>query len=345
MTAGTGTPGSSQDGTYAGNPFSPANNIMVAGPLSQNAPTPTVDAVLGGLLVTKAYELTVYGALRPELIFDQFATVKSTRASHIGGSTRFTFMDDISETTDPLLENRDVDSESLSGRGLTVSMREYGRVVDRTNLLADTSMVPFDPEVAERVGYNAGASMDSLARIALDATSVTYDDSSTATVGSIGGGSGAYLTGYQLRIGVATLRAANVRPFAGGTYAAVISPTQAQQLMTDAHWRDVIMRNMNGGGNSIFMGELGVYEGCRIIVNNHLTAQGQGYLIGAEALAKVFSRAPGRGPNPVHVMSPQTDSLRRFAKQGWKHLVGYSLFRADALLHIHTSASYAPDPA
>jgi hypothetical protein len=87
------------------------------------------------------------------------------------------------------------------------------------------------------------------------------------------------------------------------------------------------------------MGEVGTYEGVRIIVNNHLTSQGRGYLMGAEALAKAFSTAPGYGPDPKTVVSPVVDKLRRFASVGWYHLVGYSVFRADALLQIRTSAS------
>jgi len=31
--------------------------------------------------------------------------------------------------------------------------------------------------------------------------------------------------------------------------------------------------------------------------------------------------------------------LRRFASVGWYHLVGYSVFRTEALLQIRTSAS------
>jgi hypothetical protein len=87
------------------------------------------------------------------------------------------------------------------------------------------------------------------------------------------------------------------------------------------------------------MGEVGTYEGVRLVVNNHLTNQGQGYLMGAEALAKAFSTAPGFGGNPKTVVSPVVDKLRRFASVGWYHLVGYSIFRAEALLQIKTQAT------
>lgn len=345
MPAGTGTPGSNQNGPATSPMYSPGEIVTAAGPLSINAPAPVVDITLGSQFVTKAYDLAVYPALRPELIFDQFATVRATNTTHRGGSVRFSFVDDIAEQTTPLLENIDVDSVTLSSKALTVTMREYGTAVTNTALIRGTSMIAMDPLIAERVGYNAGLSIDTLARTALDATSITYDDATTATVGSVGDGSSP-LNGDFLREGVARLRAANVRPLRGGNYVAVISPYQQQQLMSDTtdtgfRWMVGYAGGVGTAGNSVFMGEVGTYEGVRLVVNNHLTNQGQGYLMGAEALAKAFSTAPGFGPNPKTVVSPVVDKLRRFASVGWYHLVGYSIFRAEALLHIKTSSALA----
>lgn len=342
MPAGTGTPGANQNGPATSPMYSPGEIVTAAGPLSINAPAPVVDITLGSQFVTKAYDLAIYPALRPELIFDQFATVRATNTTHRGGSVRFSFVDDIAEQTTPLLENIDVDSVTLTSKALTVSMREYGTAVTNTALIRGTSMIAMDPLIAERVGYNAGLSIDTLCRTALDATTVTYDDGSTASVGSIGN-TAAPLDGATLREGVALLRAANVRPLRGGNYVAVISPYQAQQIMsetTDTGWRwQVGYAGGSASGNSVWMGEVGTYEGVRIVVNNHLTSQGKGYLLGAEGLAKAFSTAPGFGGNPKTVVSPVVDKLRRFASVGWYHLVGYSIFRAEAVLHINTQAT------
>lgn len=344
MPAGTGTPGGNQNGPATSPMYSPGEIVTAAGPLSINAPAPVVDITLGSQFVTKAYDLAVYPSLRPELIFDQFATVRATNTTHRGGSVRFSFVNDIAEQTTPLLENLDVDSVTLSSKALTVSMREYGTAVTNTALIRGTSMISLDPLIAERVGYNAGLSIDTLVRSALDQTTITYDDGSTASVGSIGA-TNAPLTGTVLRNGVAILRSNNVRPLRGGNYVAVISPYQAQQIMsesTDTGWRwQVGYAGGSAAGNSVFMGEVGTYEGVRIVVNNHLTNQGKGYLMGAEALAKAFSTAPGFGPNPKTVVSPVVDKLRRFASVGWYHLVGYSVFRTEALLHINTQDTLA----
>lgn len=344
MATGTGVAGANQNGALAAPAYSPGETVTAAGPLSINASAPAVDITVGSQFVTKAYDLAVYPELRPQLIFDQFATVRATRLTHRGGSVRFSFVDDITDQTTPLLENIDVDSVSMSSKALSVSMDEYGTAVTTTNLLRGTSMIPIDPLVAERVGYNAGKSMDRIAKNALDVASVTYDDATTTSITEIGSSS-TYLNSYLLQEGVSLLEEANVRPFMSEAYVLVVSPKQAQHLKaenTNQGWRYVTSRNEGAAMNSIYRGEIGMYEGVRIVVNNNLGASTTGYLMGAEALAKVHSDAPGFGPQPRVVVSPVVDKLRRFASIGWYHLVGYSVFRPEALIRVTTSGDLKP---
>jgi len=344
MATGTGVAGANQNGALVAPAYSPGETVTAAGPLSINASAPAVDITVGSQFVTKAYDLAVYPELRPQLIFDQFATVRATRLTHRGGSVRFSFVDDITDQTTPLLENIDVDSVSMSSKALSVSMDEYGTAVTTTNLLRGTSMIPIDPLVAERVGYNAGKSMDRIAKTALDVASVTYDDATTTSIQEIGSSS-TYLNSYLLQEGVSLLEEANVRPFMSEAYVLVVSPKQAQHLKaenTNQGWRYVTSRNEGAAMNSIYRGEIGMYEGVRIVVNNNLGASTTGYLMGAEALAKVHSDAPGFGPQPRVVVSPVVDKLRRFASIGWYHLVGYSVFRPEALIRVNTAGTLKP---
>ena len=338
MATGTGTPGSNQNGPVPAPAFSPGEIVTVAGPLSINASIPVVDMGWSDTMVTKAYDLAVNNALRPKLIMDQFATVRSTNASHIGASRRFTFVDDLSDATTPLLENIDVDSAALTTKGLTVGMSEYGNAVTRTNLVRAQSMIPFDPIAAERVAWNAAKTMDRLVQNALSVSTITYDDSSTATISQIGS-STSYLSSLLLQQGSILMEDANVQPWGEGGYVLVCSPVQAQHLKydtSDTGWRDVAGRNDGAYGNSVFRGQIGTYEGVRVVVNTNLADKTVAFLLGQEALAKVFSTVPGFGPNPGVVVSPVVDKLRRFASIGWYHLVGYSVFRPEAVVRIKT---------
>lgn len=342
MPAGTGTPGANQNGVVAAPSYSPGEVVTAAGPLTNNAPAPAVDITAGSQFVTTAYNLVAYPSLRPQLILDQFATVKATKLTHRGGSVRFSFVDDLAEATTPLLENIDVDSASMSAKGLVVSMAEYGNAVTTTALLRGTSMVPIDPLVAERVGYNAGISIDTLAATALQAASVTYDDASTGTVATVTDSSG--LSSAGIRSAVLQLQQNNARPMNGSYWTLIASPAQVMALRGEAlsgsnqsGWRDVTRDQEGMGGNNIFYGQVGIYEGVNVIVNNHLPTATKAILMGAEAFCKVHSNAPGFGATPNTVVSPVVDKLRRFASVGWHHLVGYSIFRPESMVFINTA--------
>lgn len=345
--AGTGTPGSNQDGSLVGPAYTPGEVVSAAGPLSRNAPTPLVDISLGSQFVTMSYDLMARDPLRAELIFDQFATVGPTNVTHRGGSTRFSFTDDIPEQTTPLLENRDVDSVAFGAKGLVVGQLPYGAAVTTTDILRGTSMIAIDPMAAAKVGYNAGLSIDRIAQNALLQTSVTFDDSSTGNVKQVGASTD-YLDWYTLQEAVEYLQSSKV-PSLGGLYTAVFSPRQIQHLKSDTSvtgWRQMAQQaGVDRDGNSVYRGQVGIFEGCRIIMNNKLGPTDKGFILGAEALAKVYPDAPGFGPQPRIVVAPENDKLRRFASIGWYHMVGYSIFRPQAVVHITTKSDLRPRPS
>lgn len=62
-------------------------------------------------------------------------------------------------------------------------------------------------------------------------------------------------------------------------------------------------------------------------------------VMGRQALAKAFSTGGGYGEQPIIVDVPVVDTLRRFTGVGWKHFVGYSVFRQAALYRIESGSS------
>ena len=348
--AGTGTAGANQNGPVNAPSYSPGEVVTAAGPLSINAPAPKVDIDMGLMFVQRAYDLAVRKPLRDELIFDQFATERSTRLTHNGTPVRFFFTDDLPEQTTPLLENLDVDSISYSGKTLDIGMREYGAAVTRTNLLRGTSMVAVDPDIADKVGYNAGRSVDTLAKNALLASTVVYATPAggalTGTIATIPAGAtgDTWLGTTTLQIGLGMLEGENVRPFRGQQYVLLTSPVGAQHLKNERDtggFRYVVARNNGDAGNDIFRGQVGMIEGVDVVVSNRMP-KNKSILIGREALGKAFSTGAGYGQQPSTVVSPVVDKLRRFASVGWLHLVGYSIFRGEAIVTIAHSDKWRP---
>ena len=62
-------------------------------------------------------------------------------------------------------------------------------------------------------------------------------------------------------------------------------------------------------------------------------------IMGKEALAKAYSTGGGYGVNPIIVDMPIVDKLRRNTGIGWKHFVGYKVFREDAMYRIEAGSA------
>jgi len=301
-----------------------------------------------------AFEKMAYFALRPELYYDQFAEVEATNVTNVGGTHRFTIFQDLAVASSPISETTDVTPVALSDSQVSVTMEEYGNAVVTTAKLRATSFMPVDGVAANAVGYNAGISIDTVCRDILQAgTNVVYatggatDPSSRTTVNSDD-----TLTANDVRKVVAQLRKANV-PTIGGSYVGFIHPDVSYDFRsaTDAAaWRTPA-NYVNPEG--IYNGEIGLFEGVRFMESPRAplfanasdnsgsagTIDVYGTLVmGRQALAKAVSSVE-YGSQPTIVYGQVVDVLERFRPVGWKHFVGYGVFRQEALRRIESASS------
>ena len=302
-----------------------------------------------------AFEKLAYFALRDEMYFDQFADVQATNATNPGATVTFTIFQDMAAATTALGEAEDVTPVALSDSQVSVTLNEYGNATVTTAKLRATSFLPVDPVAANAVGYNAGLSIDTIARNAAQAgTNVIYatggatDPTSRTTINSDD-----VLAANDVRRVVAQLRKANV-PTIGGSYVGMIHPDVSYDFRsaTDAAaWRTPA-NYVNPQG--IYTGEIGMFEGVRFIeapraplfanASDNSGSAGTidvyGTLImGRQALAKGISLGGEYGAQPTIVYGTVTDILKRFRPVGWKHFVGYGVFRQEALRRIESASS------
>ena len=302
-----------------------------------------------------AFEKLAYFALRPEMYFDQFADVQATNATNPGASVKFTVFADLAAATTPLGEAEDVTPVTMSDSQVTVTLEEYGNATVTTAKLRASSFLPVDPVAAQAVGYNAGLSIDTIARNAVQAgTNVLYatggaTDPTARNEISVDD----LLLAYDVRKAVAQLRGANV-PTINGSYVGFIHPDVSFDFRsaTDAAaWRTPA-NYVNPEG--IYNGEIGMFEGVRFMESARAplfanagngsgsagTIDAYGTLImGRQALAKGVSLGGEYGSQPAIVYGTVTDLLKRFRPVGWKHFVGYSVFRQEALRRIESASS------
>lgn len=302
--------------------------------------------------VQTAYDLEAYFALRPELYFDQAADVRATRQAMAGNVVTFTTQSDLAIASTALNESTDVSAVALSTTQVSLTLAEYGNAAISTALLRGTSFIDFDPVVANVIGFNAGVSIDSVAKLPLQGgTNVDY-----AT------GTGAVPTarsmvtplntfrGYDVAFERARLAIQNVPGF-GGFYVAYIHPDVVFDLRADAgsfSWR---IPHQYSAPEQIWTGEIGAFEGVRFIETPRApvfadagssTTTTDVYatlFVGRQALAKVWAMKDGNGPYPVVVPGPITDHLRRFVPMGWKWMGAYGVFRTASLRRVESASS------
>ena len=310
-----------------------------------------------------AYDRMAYFALRPELYFDAVADVQPTAQSMPGASVQFTIVNDLPISTTALTETTDITTVAMSDSTVALTLAEYGNGVLTTAKLRGTSFVDIDPIVANVVGYNAGVSIDTIARAALDVgTNVQYASGlgattlQTSVTTRAGVAAANTLSSLDIRVARARLRAQNVPTF-GGMYVGYIHP----DLVADLQGESISGSNVQGWRaphvyaqpGEIWNGELGAYEGVRWIETPRAPVfQGAGasstnvygtLIVGRQALAKAHSYVDGNGAFPHVVPGPVTDRLRRFVPMGWYWLGAYGIFRQASVIRIESSSLLGAD--
>lgn len=302
-----------------------------------------------------AFDRLAYFALRSELLFDAAADVQPTNPAMPGTGVTFTIFNDLATATSTLSETTDVTAAALGDSQVTVTLNEYGNAVITTAKLRGTAFLDVDSAAANIVGYNAGSSIDEVAREVLaGGSNVIYggggatNPSSRTTVAAED-----IIEANDIRKVTAQLRGANVPTF-NGLYMAYIHPDVAYDLRKEtgaAAWRDPHVYSDPG---AIYNAEIGAFEGVRFIETPRAkvfadASDGVGgtglvdvyctHVMGRQALAKAYSSIDGNGAVPKVVRGPVVDTLNRLQPIGWYWLGGYGRFREASLRRIESSSS------
>ena len=309
-----------------------------------------------------AYDLRAWFALRPEIYFDMAADVGSTNESMKGKSVTFTIVNDIPIQSTALTDGVDVTPIAMSDSQINIVLAEYGAAIVGSAKLRGTTFVDIDPVIANLIGFNAGISVNDIARAALDGgANVMYASGAGATtLGSISSRSTVAtantLASVDLRASRSRLASANVQRF-GNTFNGFIHPDVSMDIMGEiisgSQVQGWTAAQVYTDPSQVLNGEIGIYQGIRFIETPTAPVyQGAGasginvygsFIMGRQSLAKAFSKAPGYGPMPHVFPGPVTDYLRRLQPTSWYWLGQYASFRQAALIRIESSSSLGSD--
>jgi len=320
-----------------------------------NAYTSTDASSLGTSLIQTAYDRKVRFALRSAPMFRAIADSRPEQQAMPGSTVVMQFYNDLSPVTAELNELVDPDAVGVpSTSSISITMREYGNVVLKTRKLQMFSLSDVDSGIANILAYNLRDSLDGIVapilvggtnQVRINAGALKSNllaGSNSGSVGSIAATD--VFSSAMVRFAVAKLRGAKVIPRNGDLYSCFLHPDQSHDLRKEtggAAWRDP--HNL-GGQDSIWQGNIGVYEGAfftespRIVTANDGSSSAKVYrslFFGREALAEAVAEEPHT------VIGNVTDKLMRMRPVGWYGVVGWSRFREAALIRGESSSSIA----
>jgi N4-gp56 family major capsid protein len=306
--------------------------------------------------VVTAYDKAFEFSLRAQPTFRSVADKRPVNVTNPGESVVFNIYADLAPATTPLTETVDPDAVALSNTSqVTVTLYEYGNAALITRRLELDSLSDVDMALVNAVAFNQVDSLDVLAQAKLAAGTQTLTESAGSLAYLPSGSAAPTLTGIvgtdtiksrDVRFAVAQLRTNKVLPRKGSLYWCGIHPQVSADLRAETGsggWRQPHEYNSNG---NIWAGEVGEYEGAYFVESprNTNTQAGSGagasqirvfntYFAGQQALAEAVNQEPGM------VIGEVTDKLRRRRPIGWYGMLGWSVFRQDAVIRLSTAAS------
>lgn len=300
------------------------------------------------LLVETAYDTEVDVALRSQPMFrSEIVTKRPTNLDKPGDVVTFTITNDFAVDTTPLSETVDpTPTAAPAPTRVQVTLDEFGKTAVDTIRLQKLAFANVDQDLADKIAYNMVNTVDVLVRNEMDnCTNILYSTgaSGVSTSGAASGITKAdVFNSAAVRYAVAKLRKSNVVPVRGTLYPFYVDPDVSADLQAEAGsggWRNPHEYSAPG---PIWSGEAGTYLGGFFIETPRCTqsASGSGgvtvyntYVAGRQALAEASSI------DPHVVVGPVTDSLKRFHTIGWHTLIGWKLYRPEAMWIVKTGSS------
>lgn len=226
------------------------------------------------------YSREVLFQAQPRLRFAQFAKVKRDLQAVRGKSIVFVKYGNL--TGGGSLEESDVlTPEGMTTSEITIPVKEQANSVQVTEYLLRTSLLDVLGDASKLLANNMAMVLDGQFRdCVLQTTNVVYGNGaaslSAMTASSV-------FNTKTVKDAVETLATHNAPRINGDYYVCIAHPHQLRQLRDDSNW---INANTYMGRRQLYIGEVGMYEGCIFIETTQMP-----HLNSAQISAKYGSSA------------------------------------------------------
>ena len=198
------------------------------------------------------YDRTLLERMTPNMPFLKYGQ-KRPIPKNAGKTISFRKFNSLEPATTPLTEGQPPVAKDLSVTEITASLKQYGDVVEVTDVLETTAIDPIITETVEIEGEQAGETLNIVTKNELLNTTSVYNvgggvDEDAITANDV-------LTADDVLKVQTILKRSNIKPVSGRYYLWFLSPEQAADIMRDPLWRDV--SKYGNDAKNIEDGELG----------------------------------------------------------------------------------------
>lgn len=213
------------------------------------------------------YDMTLLDEAGPKLVHEQFGQKRPIPKNH-GKTIEFRKYAPLAKATQPLVEGVTPDGKKLVVTTVTATVNQYGDFVPLTDMLKLTALDNNVLEATKLLGRQAGLTMDTVVRDAMNTgLNVSYASSWSGTTETVHANrysltADSKLTVLEVQKAVRKLKRKNAPKFADGNYVCILHPDAAFDLMRDPDW--VAPHNYVDTENQ-YNGELGKIAGVRFV--------------------------------------------------------------------------------
>ncbi len=281
----------------------------------------------GGYLASAILSDKLRHALQPLVRFRQFCDIKESIGYNRGDKFNWNIYSDVQQQGGELDESKKMPETNLNLDQGTMIITEFGNSVPYSGKLDNLSEHPITEIVHKVLKNDARKALDSAAHKQFDKTplravggaggSITLAEDGTPT-----GNNDTAMTAAHVKTIADVMAERNIVPFDGENYVAVGRPTNFRPLKDDL---EQIHQYTDEGWRMVMAGEIGRYEGIRLIQQTNVASEGWTtgksdacYFFGADTVAEGMAI-------PEEIRGKIPDDYGRGKGVAWYGLMGYGL--------------------
>ena len=291
------------------------------------------------------YDKNLLRYAKPVLVHDQFGQTRNIPRNG-GKKIEFRRFEKLPKALTPLTEGVTPEGQSLTVTKLEAEVKQYGGYVALSDQISMTSIDNVVVETTTAIGNQAGSTLDTISREALNAgTNVQYAEGQVSSRAEIT--SDMKLSVMAVKMAVRALEVQNAQKI-NGHYVAIIHPDCAFDITSDDRFIEVVKYK---NPERIYENEIGTLEGVRFIKTTEAKKFTKAGASGIDVYSTLvfgtnaYATTSIEGGGLETIVKPKgsggtSDPLDQRSTIGWKAMKVTEILSQQYMIRIETASTY-----